>query len=171
MPEVVEVSYRKARKKITPARKRKLAKEREMWESYGLKKPLYVRYTGLQGVLWYFVSRTVRQEDFKAYGGLCVDGCGKKVNDWKEADCGHFQTASRAGTRFMRENLALQTRECNTKQRHGDARHYSFGVEIDRRHGAGTANRIIEISETPTKLTDEWLRGEINKYALLSEGE
>lgn len=148
-------------------RKRRLrtqkTKECALWESYGLKKPPKPRYVGLQGILWFLMSQNIRREEFAKYGGRCVDGCGRAVSDWKSADCGHFQTAARASTRFLRENLALQTRYCNTMQRYGDANHYLFGKEIDARYGDGTAERIVESSRCSSVVSKEFLLEKIDE--------
>lgn len=145
------------------ARKRKLAKERALWASQGLQKPQKPRYSGLQGVLWYLTSKTVRMEDFEAYKGKCIT-CPIVLTDWHDGDCGHFQTAGKASTRFERKNLALQCRPCNTRQHHGDSTQYVFGVEIDKRYGEGTAMGLVDKSKTLFVITDDWLKEKINEY-------
>lgn len=142
------------------ARKRKLEKERELWRSFGLVRPPEPRYVGLQGICWYLASRAVRSQEYALYGGLCVDGCGKIVERWEEAHCGHFQGAGSAATRFLRENLGLQNKDCNLDQKNGKAVQYSYGKAINQRYGEGTAERLIEASKRPHVLKE----GELLEY-------
>ncbi len=160
----------KKRKEKSPYRKKRLAADRDMWAAYGLKKPPKPRYVGLQGVLWFITSNLVRSQDFAKYRGLCVDGCGGRVEDWHNADCGHYQTASKASTRFDLQNLALQLKGCNAQQGNGDViKSTGFAHEIDRRHGAGTAATIVEKSKVVGHLSDDWLKEQIEiRLALLS---
>ena len=163
----IEVVERKKRKPTSKYRKKRLKEDRDMWVEFGLKKPPVPRYVGLQGVLWFLVSKAVRMADFAKYGGLCVDGCGGKVNRWEDADCGHFQTASRPATRFDPRNLALQLKGCNKAQQEGDvSKPMGFAREIDRRHGEGTADAIIALSKAngQKNLPNEELREQITFY-------
>lgn len=173
--EVVEVhrKFRKAPKrkpvktekqKKFAARKRKLEKERELWSSFGLIRPAKPRYVGLQGILWFLASKAVRMEEFAFYGGYCGDGCGGKVERWQEAHCGHFESAGRAQTRFLRENLILQLPKCNTDQNNGRAIQYRIGKTINERYGAGTAELIQELANTIGSLSEEYILEKIAYY-------
>lgn len=116
------------------------------WVLYGLKKPAKPRFQGLQGVLWFVVSRYIRKSEFIEYGGECVDGCGRRIEDWREADCGHFMASSRGFcTRFVRENLGLQTKYCNNPVWSPDSA-YGFSITIDKRYGKGTALKLGQMS-------------------------
>lgn len=129
------------RRPLKRSQKRASPKTNE-WAHYGLKKPGKPRFKGLAGVLWFVLSRYVRKSEFLAYGGMCVDGCGRYIPDWHEADCGHFMASSKGFcTRFQRENLGLQTKYCNNPLWSPDSS-YGFGVMIDKRYGAGTALRL-----------------------------
>ena len=117
-----------------------------VWAIYGLKKPPKPRFQGLQGVLWYVTSRYIRKSEFIQYKGECVDGCGRKIERWEEADCGHFRASSRGFcTRFVRENLGIQTKYCNNPTWSPDSA-YGFSVTIDKRYGKGTAERLTKLS-------------------------
>lgn len=152
-----------------PNKKIKRAKKVDVFALYGLKKPAYVRYTGLAGVLWFLTSQSVRQEEFKKYGGLCVDGCGRIVEDWRDADCGHFRSAKHLATRFRRENLGLQTKYCNSPNG-GNGNQYTFGLAIDERYGVGTADRLTKMAKGQSKpFPKKWYDQEIKK--LLKHGE
>lgn len=165
MIEEVRLYPKRTRKPTSAYRKKRLARDRDMWEEFGLKKPAKPRYVGLQGVLWFLTSTLVRRQDFALYGGMCVDGCGEKVSNWKDAHAGHFQTASKPTTRFIRENLGLQLPGCNKAQQEGDSsKTIGFAKEIDRRHGAGTADKIIALSLKKEKnMKDDELREKIKE--------
>lgn len=53
------------------------------------------RYKGVKGKYWTLLSEYVRKRDFIKYG-KCIT-CGKKVNDWRELQAGHFAPASNCG--------------------------------------------------------------------------
>lgn len=158
-----------AQKKFA-ARKKKLTKERELWASFGLVRPQKPRYVGLAGILWCVASQAVRRQEFALYGGLCVDGCGQRVERWEDAHCGHFEGAGKAATRFLRENLGLQHPNCNLDQRNGRAVQYSYGQEIDRRYGAGKAAEIRARSNETFTITEPYLLEEIARYQAILEG-
>lgn len=160
------------KRKAPKALKRPAAKKKKrvnLWDLYGVQKPSYTRYSGLQGVLWCLVSQYVRQVEFKEYDGYCVDGCGRRVERWQDADCGHFRSARSLATRFSRENLGLQTKYCNSP-RGGNGNQYAFGKAIDQRYGAGTADKLTELAQgTSAPFKDAWYDAEIRKYKALLE--
>lgn len=172
-----KVSLKKPKKKVVKtdkqkkfaARKRKLEKERELWASFGLVRPPKPRYVGLQGILWFVCSKAVRMEEFAKYGGYCGDGCGGRVSDWREAHCGHFESAGRAQTRFLRENLILQLPRCNTDQNNGRAIQYRIGKTINQRFGEGTAERVAELANTTGSLPESYILEKIAHYKALVE--
>lgn len=146
------------------ARKRKLEKERELWASFGLVRPVKPRYVGIQGICWFVTSKAVRMEEFAKYGGLCGDGCGGKVERWQDAHCGHFESAGRAQTRFVRKNLILQLRRCNTDQNNGRAIQYRIGKTINERYGEGQAEHVSELANTTGSLSEEYILEKIAYY-------
>lgn len=121
------------------------------WLAYGLKKPAYVRFKGNAGILWFVMSRYIRKSEWIEYNGACVDGCGRYIPDWREADCGHFRASSRGFcTKFERTNLGLQTKYCNNPTWSPDSS-YGFGKTIDKRYGKGTADRLTQASHRVCK--------------------
>ena len=162
--------FKKRRKPLTDgqkkfrARKRKIDKERELWASFGLIRPQKPRYVGIQGILWFLASQAVRREEFAKYDGFCGDGCGGRVENWRDAHCGHFESAGRAQTRFVRENLILQLPKCNTDQNNGRAIQYRIGRVINQRYGDGTAERLQELANTTGSLTEEYILEKIAEY-------
>lgn len=170
-----KVSLKKKKVVKTPAqkkfaaRKRKLEKERELWRSFGLERPQKPRYVGLQGILWFVCSKAVRMEEFAKYGGFCGDGCGGRVERWQDGHCGHFESAGRAQTRFVRENLVLQLPLCNTDQNNGRAIQYRMGKVINERYGEGTAERVTELANTTGSLPESYILEKIAHYRELVE--
>lgn len=112
---------------------------------WGLPAAQHLRYTGLAGIYWVYLSRQVRKEDFEKYGGKCVS-CKTILNDWREGDCGHFVASGDGGfaTRFLRQNLALQCKRCNNPSWRPDAPAF-YALEVDRRWGAGTAEYLLSL--------------------------
>ncbi len=159
------VRKRPVQKQIgTVKRAKKRITQKDMWAEFGLEKPAKPRYSGLAGILWYVMSRYVRQEEFKKYGGKCIDNCGVAIDNWWEADCGHFRSAKSLATRFLRENLAIQRKHCNSPWG-GNGRQYDFGKEIDRRYGEGTADRLTELSmQTTPAYPKSWYVDKIAEY-------
>lgn len=158
---------KKASKRPSAKKKRRV----NVWVQYGVEKPSYVRYGGLGGVLWCVMSRYVRKIEFENYRGRCVDGCGRTVENWQDADCGHFRSAKSLSTRFLRENLGLQTKYCNSP-RGGNGNQYGFGKAIDQRYGAGTADRLTELAaQTTPPFKATWYDQEIRKYNALLAGD
>ncbi len=157
-----------AQKKFA-ARKRKLEKEKELWMSFGLERPQKPRYVGVQGVLWFLASKAVRSQEYALYGGLCGDGCGGKAERWQDAHCGHFETARKAQTRFLRENLCLQLAKCNTDQNNGRAIQYRMGKEINKRYGEGTAERVQALANTTGSLSEDYILQKIAEYKTILE--
>lgn len=152
-------------KRKTPSKRSKPRVEKfNHWKAYGLTKPAKPRFQGLQGVLWYVVSRYIRKSEYQQYNGACVDGCGRIVEDWRDADCGHFRASSRGFcTRFDRRNLGLQTKYCNNPTWSPDSA-YGFGRTIDERYGAGTADELTRLSH---KVCREWTP---NEYDIAIKG-
>ena len=139
---------RKAKKLYTNARGERVPLS-ALWGEYGLKVPPKPRFQGLQGVFWYAISQFVRKDEFLRFGGECVDGCGRHISDWHAADCGHCVASSRGfRTRFLRQNLGLQTKYCNNPIFSPDSS-LGFGVTIDKRYGKGTAAKIKDMLKLP----------------------
>lgn len=159
-------STKKPSKKLLRAHKPKKFKK-DLWAEFNLPMPAYVRYSGLQGILWHVMSQYVRKSEWIQYGGECVDGCPVLIQNWYEADCGHFRSAKSLSTRFLRENLGLQRKYCNSP--HGcNGRQYDFGKTVDQRYGAGTADRLTNLAEQVSRpLPKELLISEIRRYQAL----
>ena len=96
-------------------------------------------------------------------GGPCIT-C-KKVVAVNKAHCGHFIQRGCKLTRFMEENASLQCPYCNT-YRYGEQ--FRHGIEIDRKFGQGTADRLLELENQYKrdghKFTRDELMEVIQKY-------
>lgn len=110
-----------------------------------------LRYTGLAGIYWYFLSQQVREEDFVTYKGKCVS-CKATTENWHEWDCGHFVASGGGGfaTRFLRTNLALQCKKCNNPSWSPSAPAF-YAVEVDKRYGQGTAEHLLNLKGVKQK--------------------
>lgn len=119
--------------------------EADLKRSWGIDPKHQLRYSGIAGIYWYYLSIQVRQEDFKKYKGKCVS-CNTVLESWRDGDCGHFLASGNGGfaTRFMRRNLSLQCKRCNNPSWTPDAPAF-YAVELDKRHGAGTAASILAL--------------------------
>lgn len=117
----------------------------DLCREWGLSPTQHLRYTGIAGIYWVYLSRQIRQEDFNKYGGRCVS-CPRRLESWQDGDCGHFVASGDGGfgTRFLRQNLALQCKRCNNPSWCPDAPAF-FALEVDKRWGAGTAERILNM--------------------------
>lgn len=122
---------------------------RNLRKKWGLSQTQKLRYQGLAGVYWHYLSLHVRKEDFTTYGGKCVS-CDRKLEHWREGDCGHLIAAGKSGfaLRFRRENLALQCKKCNSPRISPDAGVF-FALETDKRWGQGTAEMLAKLRYAP----------------------
>lgn len=162
---IIEVVARKA----TRGKKRAVAKRKKkvsVWDEFGIKRPVYVRYSGYAGVLWYLMSQYIRKSEFEQYGE-CVDGCGIPITKWEDCDLGHLKSASKLSTRFIRENLGLQRKWCNSPWG-GDGNSVGFALTVDKRYGAGTALRLEKLSQQKqAPFSKELYREQISHYKSL----
>lgn len=104
--------------------------------------------TPSQKKAWKVVSDYVRERDWNE-SKYCRDGCGTFIENWKDADCGHFKSWSVCHGLFKYElkNLALQASNCNRR---------SDGVV-----GYGLANYLIHKYGSDHL---EWIERENEKY-------
>lgn len=150
--------------KTVPKRKKapKVSKA-EFNRSWGIPGAYRLRWRGLRGVVWYFMSRSIRKEEFEEYGGKCVS-CPVILARWEDGQLAHYISVSRSlGMSLIRKNVALSCARCNNPTWSPDAS-IPFGVEIDRRYGNGTALSLYEQSR---KFND--LPGEIELLALIEQ--
>jgi len=133
------------RKKLT--KRRTQADEKREWN---IDPKTNLRYKGLRGIFWYWLSRDVRESEWKKYGH-CIT-CLEPIENWWKADCGHILPASNCGEylRFHRENLTIQHKKCNNPRFTPDAG-IRNGINMDKRHGAGTIAELYEMKKIEKK--------------------
>ena len=88
-----------------------------------------------------YFSKFIRLRD---KGQRCIT-CGK----WSdEMDAGHFITRDKQCTRYDEQNVNAQCQECN---RFKGGRQYEHGIAIDKKYGAGTAEKLLMKSRMTCK--------------------
>lgn len=110
-----------------------------------------LRYTGLRGVYWYWLSRDVRKSEWEKWNGLCLT-CLEPIEDWQFADCGHIVASRWCGEflRFNRMNLTIQHKKCNNPRFCPQAGVMN-AINIDKRHGTGYMDRLVSLRKTEAK--------------------
>lgn len=99
--------------------------------------------------LW--MSRYVRRAAANDAGYAHCFTCGQK-DFWKDLQCGHFQTRAKYSVRWLERNTAPQCVRCNISN---GGQQYQFGLELDRRYGAGTAEEIMRQGNELRKFTTD----------------
>lgn len=111
-------------------------------------------------------SEYIRRRDANAAGiCLCVT-CGRPMR-WNDGDvchCGHFVPRGKMVVRYDEANCHGQCRFCNCNDAN-PGRQYEHGQAIDRIHGAGTADRLVNLSKVAYFKYDRlWLADKIAEY-------
>lgn len=82
----------------------------------------------------------------------------KKVVAVKQAHCGHFIQRGCKLTRFDEQNANGQCPYCNT-YRYGEQ--FRHGLEIDRKFGEGTTDRLVKLENQYKREGHKWTRDEL----------
>ena len=124
----------------------------DLWREYELERPPKPRYTGRKGIYWYVLSQYIRQRDYKAFEGQCVDMCGKVASDWREFDAGHYVSAGQGGfgLLFDEQNVNGQLKGCNNPTFSPNSL-IGYTKGIDKRYGEGTADVLYNRRHEITK--------------------
>jgi hypothetical protein len=93
-------------------------------------------------------SKYIRQRDAKKEVATCFT-CGKKAH-WKKLQNGHFQSRRFYATRWDEINCQVQCAGCNVFK-YGEQ--FTFGLNLDSKFGAGTAQRLHTKARVITKLS------------------
>lgn len=111
----------------------------------------WMRYAGLAGVYWYFLSRQVRKEEWEKYGGKCFT-CERPLKTWQAGQCGHIIAVRDCGEylKFHRNNLVLQEAKCNDQKMTPMAAALNL-LNYNKRHGEGAWQRLYEMRNTKKK--------------------
>lgn len=113
--------------------------------------------TPSQKKAWKVVSDYVRERDWKKYYGFCADGCGTRIEDWRNGDCGHYLAWSVCHGLFKYEltNLVLQSSNCN--RRSDGVIGHGLGEELKCRYNEGHLDWIeLENEKYRGKKIEEW---------------
>ncbi len=96
-------------------------------------------------------SKFIRLRDSDKHGYCKCVTCGKKAFWTREGmQCGHFQTRAKYSTRWHVQNAHAQCAGCNMVN---GGQQYKHGLEIDKRYGEGSAERILMESNVTQKFT------------------
>ncbi len=107
-----------------------------------------------------YFSRYIRLRDADTNGlSKCIT-C-ETVKDWRDMDCGHFQSRRYSATRYHEKNAHAQCQKCNKYQA---GEQYIHGKEIDFIYGAGTAEFITKLSRSLYKLNKNEVMKIANDY-------
>lgn len=120
---------------------------------WGIPANYSLRWTGIRGVVWYWMSRYVRMRDAKKYG-KCIS-CNFRSDAWTDYDAGHYVAVSRSlGLSLELVGVNGQCKKCNNPRWTPDAS-IPYAVELDKRYGEGTAKKLYERSRGINKLPSE----------------
>lgn len=110
-----------------------------------------LRYVGLRGIYWYWLSRDVRKTEWEKWNGECIT-CLVPLATWEEGQCGHMVASSECGEflRFNRKNLALQHAKCNNPRFNPNAGARN-AVHYDMRYGQGAWDRLYALRKVECK--------------------
>ena len=103
--------------------------------------------------LKYYKKRADRLFSLWVRQGGAVDGVSRCVtcgtpHPWRSIHCGHFMSRGRESTRYHEKNTGCQCVSCNTFDQ---GRQFEFGLYIDKRYGAGTAEKLSILSKVECK--------------------
>lgn len=91
--------------------------------------------------------------------------CGK-IDEWKNLQCGHFQSRKHLATRWDEINCQVQCYACNV-MRYGEQ--FKFGLQLDSEYGDGTAEQLFLKAKQSTKIAIHELREKLDYYKSLNK--
>lgn len=87
--------------------------------------------------------------------------CGKQAH-WKDnMQAGHFQSRKHYATRWDETNVQVQCPKCNL---FGQGEQYTFGLNLDKEYGEGTAEKLQQKARGLVKLSNNDLNELIEKF-------
>jgi hypothetical protein len=78
--------------------------------------------------------------------GICKCITSGEFEHWTKVDAGHFITRDNFATRWDEQNVNAQGRGDN---RFKSGKQYEHGLAIDKKHGPGTASKLLIKSKSP----------------------
>lgn len=110
-------------------------------------------------------SKYIRTRNATGNGYVVCFTCGKKAK-WNEMDCGHFVSRKKLPTRWNEQNCQNQCKLCNIFQ---NGNQYIFGVNLDKKYGEGTAQKLIELGNQIRKIDNNTLLAMIKHFEEITE--
>ena len=107
-------------------------------------------------------SKYIRKRN-SIYGKAKCFTCGK-IDEWKNLQCGHFQSRRHYSTRWHEVNCQVQCAGCNVFK-YGEQ--YKFSLALDSQFGANTAENLSILAQTQIKIETFELLEKIKYYEYL----
>ena len=108
-------------------------------------------------------SEYIRKRDIMLCGNSKCFTCGK-VDDWRNLQCGHFQSRKHYATRWDEQNCQVQCAGCNIFR---SGEQFKFGVNLDKKYGQGTAETLERMARFTIKFSNVELAEKIEYYKQL----
>lgn len=105
-------------------------------------------------------SEFIRLRDSNGEGICKCITCGNYYH-WTDMDAGHFITRDNMATRWEEENVHAQCRQDN---RFLSGKQYEHGLAVDKRHGPGTASKLLIKSKSVCNWQDYEIEAMIAYY-------
>jgi hypothetical protein len=105
----------------------------------------------------------VRLSGADSHGNVKCFTC-DRVEYWRKIQNGHFQSRRYYSTRFEPLNTASQCYSCNVGL---SGMQYVFGINLDKKYGEGTAEKMIKLSREVKKFTAYEMMELIEQYEKL----
>jgi len=99
--------------------------------------------------LWKVFSEFIRQRDADENGIATCFTCGLKRH-WRDMDCGHGIPRQHKATKFDERNNHAQCKKCNGFE---EGEQYRYALNVDKKYGKGTWDRLVVLSRTTCKRT------------------
>ena len=84
-----------------------------------------------------------------------------KTAHYKKMHAGHFMSRKHHATRWNEDNVQVQCVKCNL---FGQGEQYTFGKNLDKKYGKGTADKLHRKARKVVKLSTNDLKELIEKY-------
>lgn len=149
------------RKKLSRKAKKPRKTKVSLFREWGVPDGAYRRYTGLKGVYWYWFSKSIRDRDYKEWGGLCMT-CEDFVEKGQD-QCGHVFAAKDCGFELLFHplNNHLQHAKCNNPRFTPSAGIYN-AITVEKRYGTGRIAILADIKKNST--LKEWKKSEYEYF-------
>tara|TARA_R110000744_G_scaffold270372_2_gene383548 strand:- start:931 stop:1323 length:393 start_codon:yes stop_codon:yes gene_type:complete len=107
-------------------------------------------------------SQYIRKKNSDHGKAICFT-CGK-VDEWKNLQCGHFQSRRHYSTRWDEVNCQVQCAGCNVFK-YGEQ--YKFSIALNAKYGESTAKDLLKKAKKQVKYHTHELIEMIKKYQQL----